>query len=123
MNREDAAESAPWLLPADDPRHECNFRGNGVCDGPDCNEVCKEWENPDRGWWNEHGHLSSCPVWGDEEMIGVCLCGPPLRDVWMQVPGSKQGGWSKVAAAVHKGEADVWERTSLHKIHTEESKP
>lgn len=91
MNREDAAESAPWLLPADDPRHECNFRGD-TCEG--CGAV-------------------------DEEFRALMA---QRFDVWMQVPGSKQGGWSKVAAAVHKGEADVWERTSLHRIHVEESK-
>jgi hypothetical protein len=43
-------------------------------------------------------------------------------DVWMQAPGAKQSGWSRVAAAVEKAEAEVWQRTSLHKIHIERSK-
>ncbi|WP_148311577.1 hypothetical protein [Amycolatopsis japonica] len=44
------------------------------------------------------------------------------HDVWMQVPGSKQGGWSLVASGVTRAEALVWQSTSLHKTHVEESK-
>ncbi|WP_439377862.1 hypothetical protein [Amycolatopsis lexingtonensis] len=43
-------------------------------------------------------------------------------NVWMQMPGGKQSGWSNVAGRVTRAEADVWQRTSHHKIHVEESK-
>jgi hypothetical protein len=42
-------------------------------------------------------------------------------DVWMQVPGSKQGGWSKVASGVTEEQARVYQDTCHHKIHVEEA--
>jgi|SRR5690349_20838797 len=30
----------------------------------------------DRRYWDEIGHKSNCPVFGDEEMIEKCECGP-----------------------------------------------
>jgi hypothetical protein len=40
----------------------------------------------DRAYWDEHQHKVGCRVWGDEDMIETCTCGPrpaegPDRDV------------------------------------------
>lgn len=33
-------------------------------------------EDTDRYWWDSEGHKSACPVWGDDQMIEACTCGP-----------------------------------------------
>lgn len=43
------------------------------------------WEEVTLGWWNEHGHKSSCPVHGDDEGRESCTCGPLPNDVRQKI--------------------------------------
>lgn len=83
-----------------------------------------------RDYWDRIGHKGKCPVWGDEEMICSCTCGPrPANTQYSSIKGRGlkhplqnvpqamlDRAYAKLVTATEDGSIDLYDRKDVEAV-------